>query len=262
LANAGHRIREAAVFQKRIGSVEEQSIAEPMLTDGVSTPIRALKIGAQTVGALAVGALAVGALALGALAIGRLVIGRSRIRRLEIDELVVGNLHVTDLLTTPTAPRVENDRAVKKPETERFNPPTAVDRAINKLFGLLVGFGLGLRHNYLLQVRGRKSGRVYSTPVDVLSRDGKRYLVAPRGYTQWVRNAMAGGTISLKKGRRSEEFAVRILSDDEKPEILKAYLDRFKLTVQRYFPVPAGSPSEVFRPLTGQYPVFELIPQR
>jgi deazaflavin-dependent oxidoreductase (nitroreductase family) len=262
LANAGHRIREAAVIQKRIGSVEEQSIAEPMLTDGVSTPIRALKIGAQTVGALAVGALAMGALAIGALAIGRLVIGRSRIRRLEIDELVVGNLHVTDLLTTPTAPRVENDRVAKKPETERFSPPTVVDRAINKLFGLLVGFGLGLPHNYLLEVRGRKSGRVYSTPVDVLSRDGKRYLVAPRGYTQWTRNAIANGTVSLKKGRRSEEFAVRILSDDEKPEILKAYLDRFKLTVQRYFPVPAGSPSETFRPLTEQYPVFELIPQR
>ena len=48
----------------------------------------------------------------------------------------------------------------------------------------------------------------------------------------------------------------------KKPEILKSYLDRYKLTVQRYFPVPAGSPTEAFRPLTGEYPVFELIPQR
>ena len=86
--------------------------------------------------------------------------------------------------------------------------------------------------------------------------------MAPRGYTQWVRNAIAGGTISLKKGRRSEEFAVRMLSGDEKPEILKSYLDRYKLTVQRYFPVLAGSPIEAFRPLAGQYPVFELIPPR
>lgn len=233
-----------------------------MSSDGVSTRVRAMKIGAQTVGALAVGALAIGALAIGALAIGRLVIGRSRIRRLEIDELVVGNLHVTDLLTTPTVPTVENNREAKKQETEHFNQPTTLDRVFNKLFGLLVGFGLGLSHNYLLQVRGRKSGRVYSTPVDVLSRDGKRYLVAPRGYTQWVRNVIASGTVSLKKGRRSEEFAVRLLSDNEKPEILKSYLDRFKLTVQRYFPVPAGSPSEAFRPLTAEYPVFELIPQR
>ena len=225
------------------------------------THVPALKIAAQAVGALALGALAVGALAIGALAIGRLVIGRARIRRLEIDELVVARLHVTDSLTAPSKPAVEKDPA-KKEESKHFNQPTTFDRVINKLFGLVVGLGLGLPHSYLLQVRGRKSGRIYSTPVDVLDRDGKRYLVAPRGYTQWVRNAIAAGSVSLKKGRRSEEFGIRILSDDEKPEILKSYLGNYKLTVQRYFPVPAGSPIEAFRPLTEQYPVFELIPQR
>ena len=232
-----------------------------MSNDNVPAQIRGLKIGAQAVGALAVGALAIGALAIGAVTIGRLAIGRSRIRRLEIDELVVARLHVTDSLIAPSTAVVENDSA-KKQKSKPFNQPATFDRAINKLFGLLVGLGLGLPHNYLLQVRGRKSGRVYSTPVDVLSRDDKRYLVAPRGYTQWVRNAIAVGTVSLKKGRRSEEFGIRILSDDEKPQILKSYLDRYKLTVQRYFPVPAGSPIEAFRPLTEQYPVFELLPQR
>jgi hypothetical protein len=77
-----------------------------------------------------------------------------------------------------------------------------------------------------------------------------------------VGNAIASGTVSLKKGRRSEEFGVRLLAEDEKPEILKSYLDRYKLTVQRYFPVPAGSPTEAFRPLTGDYPVFELVSRR
>ncbi len=147
-------------------------------------------------------------------------------------------------------------------DIEHFNQPNRLERALNKSFGFLVGLGLGLPHNYLLQVRGRKSGRVYSTPVNVLMRDGKRFLVAGRGYTQWVRNALASGTVSLKKGRWSEEVALRVISEEEKPEILKAYLDRFKLTVQRYFPVPAGSPAEAFRPLTGRYPVFELIPKR
>ena len=223
--------------------------------------MQTLKRGAQAVGALAVGALALGALAIGALAIGRLVIGRTRIRRLEIEELVVRRLQIMDSLSAPHAAAVENDWP-KKVESGRFNQPTALDRAINKLFGLFVGLGLGLPHNYLLQVRGRKSGRIYSTPVDLLSRNGKRYLVAPRGYTQWVRNAIASGAVSLKKGRRSEQFGVRMLPDDEKPEILKSYLDRYKLTVKRYFPVPAGSPIEAFRPLAGQYPVFELIPPR
>ncbi len=232
-----------------------------MANDKAPTHIHALRIGAQAVGALALGALAVGALAIGALAIGRLVIGRSRIRRVEIDELVVTRLHVTESVTTPSGPPVDNTGATKQ-QSRRFNQPTTVDWAINKLFGLLVGLGVGLRHNYLLQVRGRKSGRIHSTPVDVLDRDGKRYVVAPRGHTQWVRNAIASGAVSLKKGRRSEEFSVRLLSEDEKPEILKSYLDRYKLTVQRYFPVPAGSPTEAFRPLTGDYPVLELVPQR
>lgn len=144
---------------------------------------------------------------------------------------------------------------------EQFDRPSAIERLFNKLFGLLVGWGLGLPHNYLLQVRGRKSGRLYSTPVNLLSRDGKRFLVAPRGYTQWVRNAQASGTVSLKRGRRHEEVRLQVVSDKAKPEILKAYLDGFRLTVQRYFPVPAGSPVEAFRPLVARYPVFELVPK-
>lgn len=145
---------------------------------------------------------------------------------------------------------------------ERFDRPNALERMLNRLFALLIALGLGLPHNYVLQVRGRRSGRLYATPVNVLGRDGRRFLVAGRGHTQWVRNAVASGSVSLKKGRRREELQVRAVSEEEKPEILKAYLDRFKLTVQRYFPVPAGSPAESFRPLTTRYPVFELLPRR
>jgi len=249
-------------FTKELFRAEPAENQIERMANNKSPPrINALKIGAQAVGALAVGALAVGALAIGALAIGRLVIGRSRIRLLEIDELAVAKLHVTESVNAPSIEAVDNIGAMKQP-SKRFNQPTTVDRAINKLFGLLVGLGLGLRHNYLLQVRGRRSGRIYSTPVDVLDRDGKRYLVAPRGYTQWVRNAIASGTVYLKKGRRFGEFGIRLLADDEKPEVLKSYLDRYKLTVQRYFPVPAGSPTEAFRPLTRDYPVFELVTPR
>ena len=147
-------------------------------------------------------------------------------------------------------------------EVPNFKPPGAFDRLFNKLYGFLVGLGLGFSNNYLLQVRGRRSGRIYSTPVYVLVRDGKRLLVAPRGDTQWVRNAVAAGTVSLKRGRTSEEFALRPISDEQKPEILKAYLDSYNSTVQRFFPVPAGSPAEAFRSLAPRYPVFELMPRR
>jgi len=142
-----------------------------------------------------------------------------------------------------------------------FRQPTAIERAFNKTFGFLVGLGLGFSYNYLLQVRGRKSGKIYSTPIDLLQIDGKRFLVAPRGRAQWVRNAEAAGEVTLKKGSQRNKFGLRTLSDQEKPAILKAYLDQFKREVQGYFPVPAGSPLEAFRDLAQNYPAFELIPK-
>lgn len=140
-----------------------------------------------------------------------------------------------------------------------FRAPTAVERAFNRAFGFLVGLGLGFSHNYLLQVRGRKSGRIYSAPIDLLELGGKRFLVAPRGRTQWVRNAEAAGEVTRKKGKTRLKFRLRTIPDADKPEILKAYLDSFKREVQRYFPVPAGSPPQAFGPLVQSYPAFELI---
>jgi deazaflavin-dependent oxidoreductase (nitroreductase family) len=141
-------------------------------------------------------------------------------------------------------------------------PPTAGERWFNKLVGFLVGLGLGPRHMVVLEVRGRKTGRVYATPVDVLDLDGRRYLVAPRGHTAWARNALATGSVVLRRGRRRETCRVRPLSAEEKPAVLKAYLDRFKLEVQRYFPVTAGAPANAFVPLVDRYPAFELLPER
>ena len=145
-------------------------------------------------------------------------------------------------------------------DSPSFRAPSAGERVFNRVFGFAVGLGLGFSYNYLLQVRGRKSGKIYSSPIDLLEIEGKRFLVAPRGRTQWVRNAEAAGEVTLKKGKLQQRFRLRALSDQEKSEILKAYLDRFKREVQTYFPLPAGSPVEAFRELVQRYPAFELIP--
>jgi deazaflavin-dependent oxidoreductase (nitroreductase family) len=139
-----------------------------------------------------------------------------------------------------------------------FEAPSAIERLFNRAFGLVLGLGLGLRHNYLVQVRGRTTGRMHSTPVNVLEYGGKRWLVAGRGRTQWVRNAEAAGEVILRKGRRRLRVRVRVVADADKPPILSAYLDRFALTVQRYFPVRAGSPPAALAPFVARYPVFEL----
>jgi deazaflavin-dependent oxidoreductase (nitroreductase family) len=141
-----------------------------------------------------------------------------------------------------------------------FRSPSAAERLFNRAYGFVVGLGLGFSYNYLLQVQGRKSGKIYSTPIDLLELNGKRFLVAPRGRAQWVRNAEAAGEVTLKKGKTQLRFRLRPLPDAEKPEILKAYLDAFKREVQCYFPVPAGSPVNAFREIVQTYPAFELIP--
>ncbi|HEV7218142.1 MAG: nitroreductase/quinone reductase family protein [Terriglobales bacterium] len=139
-----------------------------------------------------------------------------------------------------------------------FRKPTPVERIFNRALGFLIGIGIGFRGKYLLEVRGRTSGRTFSTPVNLLQLRGKQYLVAPRGRTQWVRNAEVAGEITLKKGRSRSKFRLQVVSDRDKPEILKAYLDQFKNEVQTFFPVPAGSPAQAFSEIAQNYPAFEL----
>jgi deazaflavin-dependent oxidoreductase (nitroreductase family) len=141
-----------------------------------------------------------------------------------------------------------------------FRTATPLERFFNRAFGFFVGLGLSPSFNYLLEVKGRKSGRVYSTPVNLHEVNGKQYLVAPRGRTQWVRNAEASGEVTLKKIGRRRTYKLRPTSDSEKPEILKSYLERYGSMVQRFFPVRPDAPLVAFAEIAAGYPAFELIP--
>lgn len=145
------------------------------------------------------------------------------------------------------------------PNQPVFRKPTPIERMFNRALGFLIGIGIGFRDKYLLEVRGRTSGRTFSTPVNLLQLGGKQYLVAPRGRTQWVRNAEIAGEVTLRKGRSRSKFRSQAIPDRDKPEILKAYLDQFKNEVQTFFPVPAGSPAAAFSEVAQNYPAFELI---
>jgi hypothetical protein len=140
-----------------------------------------------------------------------------------------------------------------------FREPSPLERVFNRAFAALVGLGVAPRDYYVLQVKGRKSGRVYGTPVSLVSLHGVRFLVAPRGRTQWVRNAEASNEIVLKRGASRARFRLRALADADKPPVLLAYLERYGSVVQRYFPVPAGSPPRAFAGIADRYPVFELL---
>ena len=117
-----------------------------------------------------------------------------------------------------------------------FREPSPLERFFNRAFGALVGMGLAPRDYYLLQVQGRKSGRVYGTPVSLVSLHGVRFLVAPRGRTQWVRNAEASNEIVLKRGSSRRRFRLRALADADKPPVLLAYLERYPIGRSALFP--------------------------
>lgn len=142
--------------------------------------------------------------------------------------------------------------------TQEFLKPSATEQFFNRAFGFLVGLGIGPSYCYLLQVRGRKSGKLYSTPVNMMEIGGKHLLVAPRGRTQWVRNAEASGQITLKRGSYNKVFRLTEIGTPGKLPILKEYLDRYHSAVQRYFTVRAGSPVDAFAEVAERYPVFEL----
>jgi hypothetical protein len=141
-----------------------------------------------------------------------------------------------------------------------FKKLSALERFFNGAIGALVRVGIGSSHMRVLEVRGRRSGRVYTLPVDLLEIGSAQYLVAPRGRTEWVRNAEAQGEVVLRRGRRIARFRLQALPAAEKPAILKAYLDSFRSEVQRFFPVQAGAPVAEFVPLVERYPAFRLEP--
>jgi deazaflavin-dependent oxidoreductase (nitroreductase family) len=144
------------------------------------------------------------------------------------------------------------------PQSE-YKAPSAVEKLFNQIFGFLAGLGLAPSFIYLLQVKGRKSGKTYATAVNLMEFRGKQFLVAPRGRTQWVKNAEAAGEVTLKRGAR-RKFRLRVLTDGERPEVLKEYLTRYKSAVQKFFPVSPDAGIEAFQKIAQQYPAYELIP--
>ena len=131
----------------------------------------------------------------------------------------------------------------------------------NPLVALLTRQGVSVLGSRVLAVKGRASGQWRTTPVNLLGHEGHRYLVSPRGETQWVRNLRAAGTGELRVGRRAEAFRGRELSNDEKVPILRAYLKRWKVETGVFFEGRgADSSDEEIRAIAPRHPAFEVLP--
>ncbi len=155
------------------------------------------------------------------------------------------------------------------PDTEPIPPTTSEVRYLapdwftknvfNRFVAACTRLGISLWGSRVLEVPGRVSGEVRSTPVNVLTLGDRRFLVAPRGVTQWVLNARAAGAVDLRVGRRVEHVAVDEVVDSDKPEILRPYLRRWKWEVGQFFDgVGPDASSEELLAAAPKHPVFEL----
>jgi deazaflavin-dependent oxidoreductase (nitroreductase family) len=148
------------------------------------------------------------------------------------------------------------------PVTHYREPGWFTKNVFNRGVALATRLGISVWGSRVLRVKGRKSGEWRSTPVNLLTSDETRYLVAPRGETQWVRNLRAsGGRGELLLGKKVEPFHALEVPDEEKVEILRAYLKRWKMEVGQFFAgVTATSPEEDVRRIAPDHPIFRIQP--
>jgi deazaflavin-dependent oxidoreductase (nitroreductase family) len=143
---------------------------------------------------------------------------------------------------------------------DRYQRPGWFTKHIfNRAVALLTRAGVSVAGSRVLEVPGRKTGEPRRTPVNLLTVDGTRYLVAPRGHTQWVRNLRASGQGRLLVGRRAQTFTAEELPDEDKPAILRPYLERWKWEVGAFFGgVGQDSSDDELLRIAPDHPVFRI----
>jgi deazaflavin-dependent oxidoreductase (nitroreductase family) len=119
-------------------------------------------------------------------------------------------------------------------------PPLFVRRVFNPL---AMRFRIG--GSQALTVAGRRTGRLQRVPVIPVDHDGARYLVSPRGETDWARNLRAAGTGRL--GPNGAEVPIRAteVPVDARADIITAYRAVAGRAVRSFFtdpPDPANHP--------------------
>ena len=144
--------------------------------------------------------------------------------------------------------------------THYQQPGFLTRRVMNPTVAFLTRHGLSLAGSSVLGVPGRTSGEMRTTPVNPLTLDGTRYLLAARGHTQWVRNLRVSGWAELTVGRRTERVTAREITDPaEIVPVLRAYLKVWAWEVGAFFQgVGADSSDEELAAIAPAHPVFVI----
>jgi deazaflavin-dependent oxidoreductase (nitroreductase family) len=133
-------------------------------------------------------------------------------------------------------------------------------RAANWVFTTLTRLGMGASYRHLLTVRGRKTGQLRTTPVDVMEAGGRRWLVAGYGPASWVRNARAAGEVTLSRGGHQVRYAIAEPAPGEAVPVLRKYITDIRVT-RSYFDATPTSPDSQIEAELARHPVLRLIPK-
>lgn len=144
--------------------------------------------------------------------------------------------------------------------TTRYDEPNLVARATNAVFRWLAEAGISIAGTRALRVRGRTTGKLRGVVVNLMTVDGRDYVVSPRGNTQWVRNARAAGEVEMGPRWRGRTVRISEVADDAKLDLLKRYVDRWYWEVKGHVGgLTPESSDEQIRAVAPSIPIVELL---
>jgi deazaflavin-dependent oxidoreductase (nitroreductase family) len=142
--------------------------------------------------------------------------------------------------------------------------PTQVS-LFSPVLNFLLRAGVPLGPNRLVTIRGRKTGLPRTTGLAVIESDGRRWVWAPWGEVNWVRNLRAAGRATITRHRRPEEVGATELDPAERVSFFRDVYGplarRIPLGVTFVRLVDGVDISDPVRAAEGRV-VFELHPLR
>ena len=127
---------------------------------------------------------------------------------------------------------------------------------------LLLRMGLRIGSQHILSVPGRRSGRLRSTPVSLVTIEGTRYVVSGEGLG-WVKNARVSGWGELFRAGRLERVSLKELPTDERRPVLRAFSHQVphgRSYIARFFGLAPGAGPDEFEAAAPRCPVFKIGP--
>lgn len=140
-----------------------------------------------------------------------------------------------------------------------YRRPTKVTQTFNRFMSWLASLGLMPSDTVTLEVKGRRSGMVRSNVVTWVKQDGERYLVSPRGESEWVRNVRAADGEAVIRHRGRQRVRLEEVPAEERAPIIKAYLAKTAMATRAHFGVDPKAEIEEFEAIAGRHPVFRIV---